>query len=195
MRSLSYLGLTVVNNNRFEELFKEEKERQNNNKLCRYSTNFLHKCSNDEAFIRLNESPELVNFIKLYFSIGNVIPIWPGGNEVRGKMGIYDIPELFFNKYRTWTLELIRQYQNAYIDSVLNNDMFLVCHKSKDKGYTIKGYQKSFNNIKVFKECIKDKTNTDNYTGFYFDYLKRRIKIIKRREIKLKEWLNNKKNE
>lgn len=59
----------------------------------------MFKCSKNKEFVLLNNSPELLDFLKLYYSIGNVIPMWPGGNEVRGKKGIYDLPELFFNMY------------------------------------------------------------------------------------------------
>lgn len=185
-----YLGLKTIDSSRFEQLFQQEKEFQNNPKLCRYSTKFLHKCSKDEKFKEFNKSPQLVEFINNYFSIGNVIPIWPGGNEARGKMGLYDIPELFFNEHKLWAQALCRQYPNAFIDEVIKNDTFLVIYK-KDNFCTLKGYNNSFKNLKEFENCVKENTDIKNYTGFYFDYMQRRTAIIKTREVKLMEWLKN----
>ena len=36
--------------------------------------------------------------MEVYYSIGNIISIWPGGNENRGKFGCYDLPEFYFSK-------------------------------------------------------------------------------------------------
>jgi 8-oxo-dGTP diphosphatase len=181
-----YLGLNLINKERFEELFEQEKATTKNSRLCRYSTRFLYKCSKDKAFVRFNECDELVNYIKSYFCIGNVIPIWPGGNEARGKMGIYDLPELFFNEYEDWTKELIRQNPNAIMESVIENDLFLVSrHRENKSGYTIKGYSKAFSSLATFIDCVEKKTDTKLYRGFYFDYLIRRTNLISKRTMDL----------
>ena len=72
---------------------------------------------------KLNEQPELKNFIKKYFSIGNIIPIWPGGNSHRGQSSCFDIPELYFNMNRISAQVLERVYQNACLNEIVNNDM------------------------------------------------------------------------
>lgn len=65
----------------------------------------------------LNKNDELQRFISNYFSVGNVIPIWPGGNGLKGKSGVFDIPELFFAKYREWYYMLLALTGNfAYLD-------------------------------------------------------------------------------
>lgn len=184
-----YLGLMVVNNKRFEELFEKEKYEQQNNRLCCYSTRFLYKCSTDRDFKEYNEASELKDFIQVYFSIGNVIPIWPGGNELKGKMGIFDIPEWFFKKYPKWTKALIELYPNAFLKPVIENNSFFI---SNDQMYAISGYENSFNDLNSFIKCVKNKLHNDDCKNFYFDYLKRRTVIIKQRENEIINYLNNK---
>ena len=46
----------------------------------------------------LNKLIESVGFIKYYDYPGNVIPIWPGASENRGKSYCFDIPDLYFGK-------------------------------------------------------------------------------------------------
>lgn len=170
-----YLGLTTTNELRFNDLLDSEKKASNNNHLCPFSTKFLFKCSLDKGFTTLNTSHELLDFIYNYFSLGNVIPIWPGGNESRGKMGIFDIPELFFNSYPRWTTELLKQNQNAYLDSIISNELFLISRKN-ESGLTLKGYKNAFQNLNTFKDYLK------NNQQFYFDYLIRCNNIIKNRK-------------
>lgn len=44
-----------------------------------------------------------ISILPKYFDVGNVIPIWPGGNENKGKTkGCFDIQELYFAKYYDW---------------------------------------------------------------------------------------------
>lgn len=45
-----------------------------------------------------------------YYSIGNIIPIWPGGNENRGKFGCYDLPEFYFSS------DIIKPWKNFLLD-------------------------------------------------------------------------------
>lgn len=178
-----YLGLKVIDPEFFDKLFKMRKDTMRNPRLQPFSSCFLFECSRYKEFQELNECEEIKQFLELYFSIGNVIPIWPGGNEARGKMGIYDIPELFFNKYPKWTEELKRQYTNSHLDIVVNNKLFLVSHE-KENGWNIKGYKGAFSNLKEFITLIEKDKN------FYFDYLRRRNKIIKLREQSLLDELS-----
>ena len=177
-----YLGLKVTNDDAFEKFFSNYKEEFNNQRLNKYSSRFLFECSKQKEFEEFNNSSEIKKFLEQYFSIGNVIPIWPGGNEARGKMGIYDIPELFFKQYPLWTKELMRQYPNAHLDQVVNNDTFFVVSE-KENGRNIKGYKGAFNNLKEFENLILK----DN--RFYLGYLQRRNKVIELREQLLKEEL------
>lgn len=177
------LGLEIVNQEKFNEIKDNIKKKWG--RLNTNSTEFLFLCSRDEAYKDFNNNPLNIEFLELYFTLGNVIPIWPGGNEARGKMGIYDIPELFFNTYPEWTKELIRQYNNICIDSVVNNDMFLVCRKNDIKGYTIKGYKDLFNSIGALKDIMKENNQV------YYDYLVRRNNIIKNRNLLLQHFNNS----
>ena len=178
------LGLEIVNPKRFEELKEETKKKLKINRLNTNSTEFLYLCSCDKAYEEFNSNTLNIEFLNLYFTIGNVIPIWPGGNEARGKMGVYDIPELFFNTYPKWTQELIRQYNNISIDSVVKNDMFLVCRENETKGYTIKVYKDLFNSIGELKNIMQ------NNKQVYFDYLLHRNNIITKRNLVLKNSIN-----
>ena len=171
-----YLGLKVVNKTKFEELVKEEKK--TNKRLQTYSANFLLKCSRNKEFDVLNNSPELLEFLKLYYSIGNVIPMWPGGNEARGKKRIYDLPELFFNMYPYWTEKLMEKYKNAYLDPVVKNDIFWVTRKT-EKGKNNKEYKNIYKSIDDFNSQILSDERA------YFDQIVRRNTIIKLRQKKL----------
>ena len=66
---------------------------------------------------KLNENDELKKFIENYFSLGNLIPIWPGGNRLKGQLRLFDIPELFFSKYAGWyDLLLEKSTDYAFLD-------------------------------------------------------------------------------
>lgn len=64
----------------------------------------------------LKELKEINDFISVYSSIGNVFPIWPGGNEHRGKNGCYDIPDIYFNK------EGIHNYSEHFFNTFCTNN-------------------------------------------------------------------------
>ena len=81
------LGLEIINETRVAEIKKDILREKGIPRLNNNSPMFLYRCSKDPAFTKLNESDEYKEFISLYFSLGNVIPIWPGGNEARGKKG------------------------------------------------------------------------------------------------------------
>lgn len=112
------LGLEATNNVRFMEI-KKDMQREIAH-LNTNSPNFLFKCSRDPVYQDFNKKINETEFLKVYFSIGNLIPIWPGGNECRGKSGIYDIPEIFFKNHPVWTNTLIDHYKTAYLDDVVN---------------------------------------------------------------------------
>jgi len=63
-------------------------------------------------FEELNSHKEMANFITRYRSIGNIIPVWPGGNVDRGLKQIYDLPEIYFHDNSEW-LKLLEEEYNA----------------------------------------------------------------------------------
>lgn len=58
-------------------------------------------------------------FSKLYFEVGNLIPMWPGGNMLKGNqnMGFMDIPELFFIRYYDW-YQILAKREDAYLQEM-----------------------------------------------------------------------------
>ena len=79
---------------------------------------------NFESFPALNKAIEDSGFISVYDSVGNVIPIWPGGNIDRGKMAYcFDIPEIYFcNKHPRWFQILCDTYPEANLQLINNKD-------------------------------------------------------------------------
>lgn len=75
------------------------------------SRNYVKKFYPD--FMKI--SSELQGFANVYTSIGNVVPIWPGGNEFKGKDRCYDIPDIFFYKYS--------QMEEMYVRHILNKEL------------------------------------------------------------------------
>ena len=61
-----------------------------------YSRRYISK--HFDEFSDLANTKEISDFAKVYTSIGNIIPIWPGGNEFKGKAHCYDIPDIFFSE-------------------------------------------------------------------------------------------------
>lgn len=76
--------------------------------------------NNYTAIKKLTESPIVGEFASVYNTIGNVIPIWPGGNEFKGTCFIdggycYDIPDIFFRKHFVM--------EKVYIESILKKEI------------------------------------------------------------------------
>lgn len=113
----------------------------------------------------LNENDELQRFISNYSSVGNVIPIWPGGNELKGKSGVFDIPELFFAKYREWYYMLLALTGNfAYLDKFnqdfnCNFEKYESLDKFLNSISSIKEYTKYLEHV---NEIIDTRTNLIN---------------------------------
>ena len=85
-----------------------------------YSNNYVNE--NYRQFYELNDLPELKNFISNYKKIGNVIPIWPGGNEHKGKSYCYDIPDIYFARYKEWAKALVQIYRCTYIENIIRTE-------------------------------------------------------------------------
>ena len=80
-----------------------------------FSTEYLSE--NYKKYSKLNKVIEDSGFISVYDSIGNVIPIWPGGNTDRGtRAQCFDIPEIYFcYKNPKWFDILCLNYPKANI--------------------------------------------------------------------------------
>lgn len=80
-----------------------------------YSRNYIR--SHFEEFAGLADIDEIKEFASVYHSAGNIIPIWPGGNEFKGKARCYDIPDIFFYE------EQNRKMEKAYLRYVLHKEI------------------------------------------------------------------------
>ena len=102
----------------------------------------------------INEEIEKTGFLSVYFNLGNVIPIWPGGNQDKGAG--YDFPETYFNddKNRYWTEKLLEKYPNACMDDVLNNRI--------DVGLITTDSDAYFDYLRKRKYIIEKRTKTLN---------------------------------
>lgn len=143
----SFLGIYVIGLYAFDKE-KEENKRcfrridggttifVGKEKQYLYSRNIISKCIAENKKIlndhdenekilncskELNKLKELKDFLDVYCCIGNVIPIWPGGNESRGKFGCYDLPEFYFfnDKVISWKNYLSIKYDNCFIDKII----------------------------------------------------------------------------
>lgn len=96
-RGIYVIGLSIYYKNNFEwrgKILKPINPKPSNPDQQAYSRIFLK--ANYEKYGVLNELKELKEFIRVYNSIGNLIPIWPGGNIHRGQNKCYDIPSIYF---------------------------------------------------------------------------------------------------
>ena len=121
---------------------------------------------------KLNENKELMKFANRYFSIGNVMPIWPNGNEAKGAQEnlCFDIPELYYgNKNKAWFDILAKQFPNAYLDT-----LFTDVNADYKHG------------LKTFLEGFSD---PDCYTT----YLKHVNSVIEYRTLAIEAWLSENK--
>lgn len=143
----SFLGIYVIG------LYAYDKEKEENKRFFRrtdggttifvgkkkqylYSgeliSNYIDEIDKNKIILNdLNKLPELKDFLDVYCCIGNIIPIWPGGNENRGKFGCYDLPEFYFinDKVKPWTKYLLSEYDNCLIDKIIEDKVDLFCFK------------------------------------------------------------------
>lgn len=137
----SFLGIYVIG------LYAFDKEKEENQRSFRrtdggtkifvgrkkqylYSRKIISNYIDDNKII-LNDLQELKDFLDVYCCIGNVIPIWPGGNESRGKFSCYDLPEFYFINDRViaWKDYLSREYDNCLIDKIFEDKGDSFCFK------------------------------------------------------------------
>ena len=81
----------------------------------------------------LNCGIENTGFLSVYFQLGNVIPIWPGGNQDKGAG--YDLPETYFRDNMYWTQALLQKYDNACMEEILDNNIDLDKIKTDETAY------------------------------------------------------------
>lgn len=147
----SFLGVFVVGlkiycgSNEYANL-KEilAKEIQISKRQVEYSWNFIrkfvkHYSEKDKdnkikiAVDELKNLKEMKEFINVYSSIGNVFPIWPGGNVHKGKAsnGCYDIPDIYFNKgdiinYSKYFFNTF--CTNSFMEKIIDGDYCTLTH-------------------------------------------------------------------
>ena len=80
-----------------------------------YSEDFILSCV--DKCRELNNYQGLQQFIDVCETVGNVIPVWPGGNVYRGQFCCYDCPDIYFNneKIRDHALAFYNKYSNSYM--------------------------------------------------------------------------------
>jgi hypothetical protein len=99
------LGLYIQEKNKYEIGNDKRIRLRGNRKWLATHKNLQElKLFNDKAIKVLIDSHIIKEFAQLYNTIGNIIPIWPGGNEFKGRCFIngaycYDIPDIFFYEY------------------------------------------------------------------------------------------------
>ena len=114
------IGVWVYNKDKFRVTNYYIKE--NGKRQSIYSYDFIKKIQNDDSYDLKELNEKFRDFIEVYSSLGNVMPIWPGGNKEKGKtQGCFDIPELYFNKHYEWFLALRQIYRNNIcFDGIIN---------------------------------------------------------------------------
>lgn len=76
-----------------------------------------------EEYEELNKAIIESKFITHIDCLGNIIPIWPGGNTDKGKMSYcFDIPDIYFKKNEKWFLLMKQLYPNACLDGIADRE-------------------------------------------------------------------------
>lgn len=153
-----------------------------------YNFNKIKRINEDrEKCKELNENESLKKFIKKYFSIGNVIPIWPGGNTDRGKAGVFDILNIYCNKDDNayWMKTLVERYNNTFLEFVFNEEEEFEINKNivKLSYCSTPEFLDSFENL-----------NEKNRISLYNLWLKKIVNVIEDREKKLMDWIEQNKD-
>ena len=93
-------------------------QNRNSPRELAYSEDFILRCIDKCG--KLNNYPKLQQFIDVYETAGNVIPVWPGANVHRGQFCCYDCPDIYFNdeKIRAHALLYYQKYSNVYMCGV-----------------------------------------------------------------------------
>ncbi|MBO6140293.1 MAG: hypothetical protein J6O40_00735 [Ruminococcus sp.] len=127
-----------------------------------WSIKYCYKIQKGRHKIKVGKlNKDIKPFVNVYFSVGNVIPIWPGGNTHKG---IYsctmDIPEIYFNKYRSWFDILNNKYPNAYLEKLdTSNERFESLESFLNSVDTPDKYKKF---LEYIVDVIKDREKSIN---------------------------------
>lgn len=128
-----------------------------------YSNKFIGE--NYGKFKELNENDVFIDFLRASETNGNIIPIWPGGNMLKGMSQCYDLPDIFLNK------DSIKDFASKYYcvksDFVTNSFMEGI-------------FNSKYTDLETILNFNKDK---------YEEFLKDIIKIIDDRSEELKKIL------
>lgn len=176
----SFLGIYAVGilvfNKHLEDVFKIEKNRikvcggndkRYNQILC--SKKFLLQLQEEKiADIEVSELNDCIKgFAKEYFQVGNLIPIWPGGNKVKGNQnkGFMDIPELFFCRYYEW-YQCLAEREDAHLQ-----EMTMYMNDNKE----------NFASLKDFLESLDTKDKYIKYIEHVISVIRSRTEMINAR--------------
>lgn len=181
------LGILVFYPEEYERTDYMIKESKTNKNV--YSSIFIRK--KYAIYKELNEFIEKSGFVSKYFEIGNIYPIWPGGNKDKGITWNFDLPEIYFNKdqNKRWVQILKEIYQNSYLDEVTNPAWY--CDEDGEHFEGIPRFE--FKNAKDFLDSIVLKEHSKNKKiELYKEFLSNRvIKIIEKRTQLIKSEMNN----
>jgi len=81
-----------------------------------YNKDFIISCVDKCG--KLNDYDKLQQFIDIYETVGNVIPVWPGANVHRGQFSCYDCPDIYFNDQK-----IIKQ-ANLFFSGIKDSKMY-----------------------------------------------------------------------
>ena len=133
-----------------------------NSKQRLYSGTYL--LEHFEEFKELNNLDELHDFIDIYESLGNLIPVWPGANSHRGVFGVYDLADLYF--YDSKIEELGRLYYKNFHSENSVYSISRFCFEKSNTPYKLQDFLSM---------------NREEYKRF----LKHIVEVIKNRNSKL----------
>ena len=117
----SFLGVYVLGLIAFyPDQFRIAKYRITQNESGNYAYSKLFLSTHYGEYSELNDLPELKEFLSMYFDIGNVIPIWKGGNSDKGMHGnCFDNPDIYFKSNINQFKELVRKFPTAYMEDLI----------------------------------------------------------------------------
>ena len=135
-------------------------QNRNSPRELAYSEDFILSCV--DKCRELNNYQGLQQFIDVYETVGNVIPVWPGANVHRGQFCCYDCPDIYFNneKIRDHALAFYNKYSNSYM---CGDDAIIAG---------------IYNNMSVKSLINMDKDEYENYIEHAINVIKWRTKKI-----------------
>ena len=165
------------------EYHEENDEYSLKNEISVYIYEYNESKEKKEIKINIKELVKFLDekFCKCYFSVGNLIPIWPGGNSSKG-CNFIDIPNLYFNRYINW-FNFLKQIDYSYLDELVlfnfqTTELFykkissekeyksFVCYVNKfiiERKKSIKKYFESDNKVNNMSWLLKEgNTNFDD---------------------------------